>query len=129
MGTYELVIQSEFAAAHRLRLSDGSFEPLHGHNWLVEVHLIGPELDDAGMLADFTRLQPSLTAITTELHNSDLNELPAFRSASPSTERVARYIHDRLAPQLPKSVAIRRVRVWETRQCAAAYVPDSAAQD
>lgn len=123
MGTYELVIQSEFAAAHRLLLHDGSYEPLHGHNWLVEVHLAGPELDEAGMLADFTQLQPALAAITAELHDSYLNELPAFRSTSPSTERVARYIHDRLAPRLPGSVAIQRVRVWETRHCAAAYVP------
>ena len=126
---YELVIKSEFSAAHRLRLPDGSYEPLHGHNWLVEVHLSGPELDDGGMLADFTKLQPALTSITGELHDSHLNELPAFHSTSPSTERVAHYIHDRLAPQLPKTVAIRRVRVWETRHCAAAYVPDRAPQD
>jgi 6-pyruvoyltetrahydropterin/6-carboxytetrahydropterin synthase len=121
---YELVIQSEFAAAHRLRLPDGSYEPLHGHNWLVEVHLMGPELDDAGMLADFTRVQPALSAITAELHDRYLNELPAFHSTNPSTECVARYIHDQLSPRLPKTVAIQRVRVWETRQCAAAYVPD-----
>ena len=128
MGTYELVIESEFSAAHRLRLSDGSYEPLHGHNWLVEVHLAGPDLDDAGMLADFTRIQPALAAITSELHDTCLNELPAFRATSPSTERVARHIHDRLAPQLPKTVAIRRVRVWETRRCAAAFVPDRAGE-
>lgn len=129
METYELVIQSEFSAAHRLRLHDGSYEPLHGHNWLVEVHLTGPELDGAGMLADFTRIQPALAAITSELHDTCLNELPAFRATSPSTERVARHIHDRLAPQLPNSVSIQRVRVWETRQCAAAYVPGDPGGD
>ncbi len=123
MGAYELTIRSEFSATHRLRLHDGSYEPLHGHQWQVEVYLTGSELDAAGMLADFTVVQPALAAITAELHDRYLNELPAFTSESPSTERVARYIHDRLAPRLPKSAAIERVRVWETSQCAAAYVP------
>jgi 6-pyruvoyltetrahydropterin/6-carboxytetrahydropterin synthase len=123
MGSFELIIQSEFSAAHRLRLPDGTYEPLHGHNWQVEAHLAGTELDASGMLADFTIVQPALAAVTAELHNTCLNELPAFRAESPSTERVARYIHDRLAPQMPKLVTIRLVRVWETSQCAAAYLP------
>ncbi len=123
MGSFELTLKSEFSAAHRLRLPDGSLEPLHGHNWQVEVELAGPKLDPSGMLADFTVVQPALTAITAELHDRYLNELPAFESVNPSTEEVARLIHDRFAPKLPKSVVIRRVRVWETRQCAAAYIP------
>jgi 6-pyruvoyltetrahydropterin/6-carboxytetrahydropterin synthase len=102
--------------------SDGTYEPLHGHNWQVEAHLAGTELDASGMLADL-RTQPALTAVTAELHNTCHNELPAFRTEGPSTERVARYIHDRLAPQLPTSVTIRLVRVWETSQCAAGYLP------
>lgn len=122
---YEIQILSEFSAAHRLRLGDGSFEPLHGHNWKVEVHLRGLRLDDIGMLADFTQVQPIVQRITADLHDTYLNELPAFSEKNPSTEHVARHIHDRLAPQLPTSVVIRLVRVWETSSCAAAYLPDA----
>lgn len=123
MGSFELTLRSEFSAAHRLRLPDDSYEPLHGHNWQVEVDLAGLKLDPSGMLADFTIVQPALAAITAELHNRYLNELPAFASVNPSTEEVARLIHDRFAPKLPTSVVIRRVRVWETGHCAAAYLP------
>ena len=122
--SYEIQLLAEFSAAHRLRLANGDWEPLHGHNWKVEVHLAGPRLDAIGLLADFTQLQPNLTRITAELHDTYLNDLPAFAQQNPSTENVARHIHDRFTPQLPSSVRIRMVRVWETSTCAAAYLPD-----
>lgn len=120
---YEILLLAEFSAAHRLRLADGSFEPLHGHNWKVEVCLRGPRLDAIGLLADFTLLQTQLQRITAALHDTYLNELPAFAQKNPSTEHVARHIHDQFAPQLPPSVRVHLVRVWETSTCAAAYHP------
>lgn len=123
MPKYELVLLGEFSAAHQLRLSGGKLEPLHGHNWQVEVHLEGDHLDQIDVLADFTVLQPHLKSITAELHDTFLNDHPAFQSDNPSTERVAKLIHDQFQPSVPDGVRIRRVRVWETRECAAAYVP------
>ena len=34
---FEITTTRTFAAAHQLRLYDGSLEPLHGHNWRVQV--------------------------------------------------------------------------------------------
>jgi len=120
---YEILLETEFSAAHRLRFPDGSHEPLHGHNWRVEVFLEGPQLDAMEILADFTVLQEMLGRITRELHNTCLNEHPAFARTNPSTELVARHIAERLTPNLPGGVSLKKVRVWETRQCAAAYLP------
>lgn len=125
MEGYEILLVAGFSAAHRLRLADGSFEPLHGHNWRVEVELAGPRLDPEGMLADFTVLQPLLQGVTGRMHNTCLNDLAAFAKCNPSTELVARHIHDELKPALAGEVRITRVRVWETEECAAAYVPRS----
>ena len=122
MGCYEILITDEFSAAHRLRMHDGTFEPLHGHNWRVEVTILGPELDSAGLLADFTELRPALQKVTGELHDSCLNDHSAFAEVNPSTELVARYIHDRLMPQIPPGARLAKVRVWETSNCAAAYI-------
>src|SRR2546425_88711 len=98
MEQYELTLLGEFSAAHRLRMHDGAYEPLHGPNWRVEVFLEGDRLDFADLLADFTVLQSCLDAVIGELHDRYLNELPAFAGCNPSTERVAKFIHDRLAP-------------------------------
>jgi len=123
---YEILLRAEFSAAHQLRLGDGSLEPLHGHNWRVEVFLEGPKLDETGMLADFTLLQPVLHEITLGMHNTNLNDLPVFSRCNPSTEHIARHIHDCFTRKLPSSVWISRVRVWETSNCAAAYIPDAS---
>ena len=128
MPTYELTLVAEFAAAHRIRLPDGSLEPIHGHNWRVEVFLDGDRLDRTGIVADFTQLEARLQEVVCGLHNADLNGLPAFAGREPTTELIARHIHDRYAPTLPSAVRVRKVRVWETARCAAAYVPDAGSR-
>jgi len=123
MSGYELLLRGEFSAAHQLRLADGRLEPMHGHNWEVEVYLVGATLNEIGILADFTALQQRLTEITAGLDGTCLNDLPALASDNPSTERLARYVHDALAGGLEPGIRISKVRVWETRHCAAAFVP------
>ncbi|MEK6643628.1 MAG: 6-carboxytetrahydropterin synthase [Planctomycetota bacterium] len=123
MPHYELLLESEFSAAHRLRMHDGTLEPLHGHNWRVEVFIEGGDLDSAGLLADFVVLQRNLAIVVGRLHDTCLNELPAFAERNPSTELVAKHLHDAFVPMLPTGVRMAKVRVWETRTCAAAYVP------
>ncbi len=124
MGRYELTLRGSFSAAHRLRLYDGSQEPMHGHNWRVEVCLEGGELDAIGILADFTRLQTALGEIMGELHNTCLNDHPALGADNPTTERVARWVCERMSISLAGAVRVGRVRVWETAECAAAYIPE-----
>jgi 6-pyruvoyltetrahydropterin/6-carboxytetrahydropterin synthase len=126
VGKYELLLRTTFAALHQLKMPDGSVEPLHRHDWRVEAYLQGEELGAAGLLADFTVLHQHLAAIIADLRDRPLNELPAFSGRNPATEAVAKYLHDRLAPIVPANVRVTKVRVWETDDCAAAYIPDTA---
>ena len=50
---FELKVKSRFAGAHQLAMVGQKCENLHGHNWQVEVCVKGPELNAAGVLADF----------------------------------------------------------------------------
>lgn len=100
-GTYHLTIRSEFSASHRLRGHGGKCESPHGHNFGVEIQVQGTELDPAtGMLVDFAILKRTLAQVLMELDHTDLNEHPAFTNTSPSSERIACYIFERLAPLL-----------------------------
>jgi len=126
---YEIVLRKEFSAAHRLRMHDGDFEPLHGHNWGVEVFVEGPALDAAGLLADFTVLQRDLAGVLEPLRDRCLNDLPAFSEQNPSTECVARYIAEAFASRIPPAVRVSKVRVWETSGCGAAYRPPPIPHD
>lgn len=123
MSEYELTVRSEFAAAHRIRFPNGALEPLHGHNWRVDVVVRAAGLDENGIAADFELLQRQLETAIRELRHANLNDLPALADPGPTTELIAKYIHDRLIPGLPEGVQVREVRVWETDRCAAAYIP------
>ncbi len=110
-----------FAAAHQLRLYDGSLEPLHGHNWRVEVTVGSRELDSIGVVMDFHELERLVDRIVGPMHNRHLNELPEFAAMNPSTENVALYIGRSL--QLPATVTLDQVEVWETAENVAIYRP------
>jgi 6-pyruvoyltetrahydropterin/6-carboxytetrahydropterin synthase len=110
-----------FAAAHQLRLHDGSLEPLHGHNWRVEVTVSAAKLDPIGVVMDFHELERLVQDIVAPMHNRHLNELAMFAASNPTTENVATSIGKSL--RLPAGVLLERVEVWETAENSAIYWP------
>jgi 6-pyruvoyltetrahydropterin/6-carboxytetrahydropterin synthase len=118
---YTLTTTTHFAAAHQLRLYDGSLEPLHGHNWRVRVCVSADQLDPIGVVMDFHELERLVKQIIDPLHNRHLNDLPAFAALNATTEHVALHIARSLA--LPRGVALKWVQVWETPENSARYTP------
>jgi len=127
---FSITTSREFAAAHALRLYDGSLEPLHGHNWRVEVTVLSSELDSIGVVMDFHELERLVDQIVAPWHNRHLNEVAPFSEGrqmviNTSTENVALVIGRGVATQLPSGVRLTRVDVWETAANRATYFPDS----
>lgn len=126
---FEVRVETDFAAAHFLQDYNGKCENLHGHNYLVRVHVAGPELNAGGMLLDFTRLKKALRDVCGKLDHTNLNDLEYFQN-NPSAERIAMYICQELLKLLPeltqgeKNPAIRAVDVFETATSRARYIPD-----
>ncbi len=118
---YELTTTTGFAAAHQLRLYDGSLEPLHGHNWRVRVCVQADRLDAIGVVMDFHELERLVKQVLDPMHNRHLNDLPAFAALNPTTEHVALHIARSL--RLPQAVRLKWVKVWETPENAAKYIP------
>lgn len=119
---YELKIITHFSAAHRLENFYGKCEALHGHNWKVEVYLLGSRLDEAGLLRDFGELKARTNEILQEIDHKYLNELPAFSQQNPSSENLARYLFERLAAVLDgDAVKVSKVSVWESDTSCATY--------
>jgi 6-pyruvoyltetrahydropterin/6-carboxytetrahydropterin synthase len=116
---FEIRTARSFSAAHQLRLYDGSLEPVHGHNWRVEVTVRSAKLDSIGVVMDFHELERLVDKIIEPMHNTHLNTLSAFVDMNPSAENVA--LHIRQSLQLPKGVTLSRVEVWETPENSAAW--------
>jgi 6-pyruvoyltetrahydropterin/6-carboxytetrahydropterin synthase len=122
---YEVKIVTQFAAAHRLENFYGKCEALHGHNWKVEVFLVGNNLDHTGLLMDFGVVKARTNQVLEELDHKYLNELAAFQDRNPSSENLACYLYERLGAILNRDgVKIRRVNVWESDTSCASYYQD-----
>jgi 6-pyruvoyltetrahydropterin/6-carboxytetrahydropterin synthase len=123
---YEVSVEAAFAAAHSLRGYQGKCEALHGHNYKVRLVVAGKQLDQIGLLQDFTLLKQVLRAITGKLDHKHLSELPPFDEVNPSAENLAHFIHDESAKQLAGRLGeatLASVTVWETETAAATYKP------
>ena len=119
---FDITARREFAAAHQLRLYDGSLEPLHGHNWVVVVTVSSEKLDPIGVVMDFHELDRLLGEIIGPLHNRHLNDVEPFKSSlNPSTENVAFHVGRSLS--LAPGVHLTSVEVWETSGNSATWRP------
>ena len=123
---YEVTVETDFAAAHQLQNDHGEKEPLHGHNFRVQVSVTAQGLDDAGMAVDFKRLEQETREVLGDLDHQNLNEVPAFRQVSPSAENIARHLFEALSGRLKgPAVRLHRVTVFETDRCSATYHGES----
>ena len=119
---YELKIISQFAAAHQLRALVGGCENLHGHNWKVEVTVIGNTLGDDGLLMDFRVIKEHTKEILDDLDHKFLNEIGAFKSMEPSSENIAHHIFKSLSDRLEvDGVRVSKVTAWESESACASY--------
>lgn len=102
----------EISASHRLSLSyESKCEQLHGHNWIVTIHCKSKELDENGMVIDFTHIK---RAIRDRLDHTNLNDILPF---NPTAENIARWICE----QIPQAY---RVDVVESLNNEASYEID-----
>ena len=121
---YEVIVEGEFSAAHFLKLTDGSWEPRHGHDWRVAVTVRSGELDSMGVVVDFEELKPRLRKVLKDFSEISINDHPEFKNEklNPSTENIARLIYERLLRDIkPKGARIVKVTVWETPDASASY--------
>jgi 6-pyruvoyltetrahydropterin/6-carboxytetrahydropterin synthase len=112
---YEAKVALSFSGAHSLRHYEGKCEELHGHNWKVEVTVTREKLDRLGMVIDFKRLKKKLNSVLDILDHKHLNDLPYFKKVNPTSENIAKFIHDKL------NLKSAKVTVWETDNSTASY--------
>ncbi|MCC6580233.1 MAG: 6-pyruvoyl tetrahydropterin synthase family protein [Phycisphaeraceae bacterium] len=126
---YEITVMREFAAAHAIRLPDGSLEPVHGHNWPVRVTVAAKRLDGIETVMDFHELAHRVDDIVKPFQNSMLNDVEPFAgpagtlAVNPTAERVAWWIGRQVGEGLPAGVRVVRVEVGEAPGCWAAFCP------
>lgn len=133
---YRVSRQIEFCYGHRLLNYDGKCRFLHGHNGLAIITIESPELDQRGMVMDFSEIKSVVSQWIDDsldhrmiLHRDDpvvptlqeMGEPLYLLDRNPTAENIARAIYEFTAAQ---SFPVVQVDLWETPKCFATFVPD-----
>ena len=118
---YQISAETVFAASHQLRDYKAPLEPLHGHNFRVEVFVTSEVLPESGYIIDFLELEAMVKEVVAPYDHRHINDLPPFDELNPTTENMAKFFYDELAKKLPEGATLQRVRVWEAPTYSASY--------
>lgn len=118
MTQVRLVHEFRFEAAHRLPKVPAGHKcaRLHGHSFKIELAVKGLVDEETGWFIDYSRLHDAWAPIFAQLDHNYLNDLPGL--GNPTSELLARWLWERLAPSLP---GIERVTVFETCDARCEY--------
>lgn len=109
---YTVIKRMEVSAAHSLKLSyQSKCENLHGHNWIITIYCRSKELNEDGMVVDFTHVKEK---VMSRLDHQNLNEVLPFNTTA---ENIARWVCE----QVPYCY---RVEVQESEGNIAVYEED-----
>jgi 6-pyruvoyltetrahydropterin/6-carboxytetrahydropterin synthase len=126
MPVVQIRKQFRFEAAHVLPYHPGKCARMHGHSYRFDVTLAGslePSGPAQGMVVDFDAISAVVKPrVVDRLDHTTLNDL----IENPTAERIALWIWEALAADLPQLV---EVVVWETATaCAIARGDDARAR-
>lgn len=144
MPTVQLTRIVPFAAAHRYFRPEWTIErnrevfgPCtsehgHGHNYECHVTIAGPMDTDTGMVMNLREVDAILgEEVSRRLDHRYINhDVPEFAPGRqiPTGEALAVYLWECIAPRLPSSVRLVRVRVQEDRYLYAEYTGEEHAR-
>ena len=110
-----------FEAAHKLPNvpRDHKCARLHGHSFRVVLAVAGPVQPDVDWLIDYADIHKAWRPLYDQLDHRYLNDVEGL--ANPTSENLARWIWQRLRPELPQ---LCRVTVSETCDSRCVYEGD-----
>src|SRR5258707_282978 len=86
---FEVAYETTFCATHVLTDGGRPIEPVHGHDWRVEVVAAGETLDRIGVVVDFEHLKAAVGEVCRRFHYKDINPHPPLPPPTPPPPPVA----------------------------------------
>lgn len=130
---FQVTREIEFCYGHRLLNYEGKCRHLHGHNGKAIITIESPDLDDRGMVLDFSDIKQVVsTWIDENLDHrmilcredpvvemlQEMGEPLYLLDQNPTAENIAKLIFEKTREA---GFPIVEARLWETPKCYAAY--------
>jgi 6-pyruvoyltetrahydropterin/6-carboxytetrahydropterin synthase len=130
---FRVTREIDFCYGHRLLNYEGKCRYLHGHNGTAVIALEAPDLDERGMVLDFSDIKRVVSTWIDDnldhrmiLRRDDpavgvlqkLGEPIYLIDANPTAENIARLIFEFTADH---GFPVVEVKLWETPHCFATY--------
>jgi 6-pyruvoyltetrahydropterin/6-carboxytetrahydropterin synthase len=130
---FRVTREIDFCYGHRLLNYNGKCKHLHGHNGVAVISLESPQLDERGMVLDFSDIKRVVAGWIDEnldhrmILRRDDPIAPLFAERgepvflmeeNPTAENIAKLIYDFTAAH---GFPIVECRLWETPHCFATY--------
>lgn len=117
-GEFELERSYRFEAAHHLPhvAESHACRRLHGHSYRIDVTVTGRAGKRSGWVVDFADIDAVVEPVCAQLDHQLLNDIAGLDN--PTSEVLASWLWERLAPDLP---GLSAVRVAETPDSACTY--------
>jgi len=127
--------RTHFNAAHRLfnpawseaenaRVFGPCANPnYHGHNYNLDVSVIGPVSPETGYVMDIKTLKDLVeTYVLSKFDHRNLNlDVPEFAKLIPTAENIVATCWKLLLPRMPAGVKLHRLVLWETERNLVEY--------
>lgn len=133
MSNYRVTKTIDFCYGHRLIDHKGKCRYLHGHNGLVEIDVETNDLDEMGMVVDFSDIREVVKGwIDANLDHRmilnredivvpillDLGEPTYLLDNNPTAENIAKLVYKQAQSH---GIKVKEVRLWETPSSYATY--------
>ena len=121
---HKLGVRRDFIARHYLIGGDWGAENFpNSHHYVLELRLMGRELDEHGYLVDIVDVEKHLDEIVNYYREQMLNDKPEFAGLNPSLEHFARILATTLSERIKKADNVTELVVvlWENESAWAAY--------
>ncbi len=130
---FRVTREINFCYGHRLLNYEGKCRYLHGHNGCAVIAIEAADLDDRGMVLDFSDIKNVVSSWIDDnldhrmiLHRDDpvvpvlrqMGEPMYLIDTNPTAENLAKLIYDFTADH---GFPVVEVRLWETPNCFATY--------
>lgn len=127
----------QFCSGHRVFQHESKCANPHGHNYVIFIHALAPELDSIGRVIDFSVLKEKLGAWIDQnwdhtfiCYEKDEQMINACKSVdrnkdiyimkkNPTAENMAEHLLNDICPLLFQNldITITKIVLWETENC------------